>query len=431
MFSSGLLVVIAGPSGAGKTTLAHHLVSTFPNTRFSVSTTTRKPRRGEEQGRDYDFVTTAEFSRRREQGFFLEWAEVHGNSYGTDGNWVRSQLAGGRSVVLDIDVQGAMQVKRTVPSAVLVFVLPGSREELLSRLSGRSTDSAETVSRRMRAAAGEVSALGSFDYFIENRRLEDTLKILEAVFASESRKLRNIGWPAAAGEYHPGHTRGLSWWKGRRVVVSSGPTREMIDDVRFVSNRSSGLMGVSLSEAFLAGGAEVTLVSGPAMRADPPGAVKLLSVESAEEMLEALRRETVDADLLAMAAAVSDYRPEAAVPGKIRRQGKVLSLNLVPTIDVIASLDSPCPVLAFALEYGDRSEEEALRKMKSKGAFAIFLNRGDIPGIAMESTDNSGRLFFSSGSPPVSIAQGSKKFAAMGIAAALGREMGGDHDFQG
>lgn len=423
MFSSGILVVIAGPSGAGKTTLAHHLVKTFPNTRFSVSTTTRKPRGGEKQGLDYDFVTTAEFSRRREQGFFLEWAEVHGNFYGTDGNWVRRQLARGSSVVLDIDVQGAMQVKRCVPSAVLVFVLPGSREELLDRLTGRSTDSAETVDRRMKAAAGEVSALGSFDYFIENRRLEDTVKMLEAVFASELRKLSNIGWPVAAGEYHPEHINGLSWWKGRRVVVSSGPTREMIDDVRFVSNRSSGLMGVSLSEAFLAGGAEVTLVSGPAMRTDPPGAVKLLRVNSAEEMLEALRRETLGADLLAMAAAVSDFRPETAVPGKIRRRGKVLSLNLVPTVDITASLGSPCPVLAFALEYGDRSEEEALEKMKRKGAFAIFLNRGDMPGIAMESPDNSGRLFFSSGSPPVSIARGSKKFAAMGIAAALGREM--------
>lgn len=428
MFSSGILMVIAGPSGAGKTTLAHHLVSIFPDARFSVSATTREPRGEEVDGEDYNFVSDAEFQQRIRKGSFLEWAEVHGNRYGTDGDWVRRELSTGNSVILDIDVQGAVQVKKAVPSAVLVFVLPESRETLLKRLRGRSTDSEETVAGRMKAASGEVASLGSFDYFILNDELGKAQLAVTTIYDSERMKLKNAGWPMAAREYHPGYFQGLSYWKNRKVVVSSGPTREMIDQVRFVSNRSSGLMGVSLAEAFLEAGAKVTLVTGPARDADPPGPVRLVKVESASDMLEALKTETADADLLAMAAAVADFRPVETLPGKLRRTGSRLDLQLEPTEDILASLATGCPVLAFALEYGDEAGESAVAKMTRKGAEAVFMNRGDVSGTGMETDDNSGILFFASGSAPVPMARGSKKHLALGIAAAMGRELEGNEN---
>ena len=422
MSSNGVLVVIAGPSGAGKTTLSHHLVDSFDDTGFSVSTTTRKPRGEEVNGKDYDFVTADEFQSRIKGDFFLEWAKVHGNYYGTDGNWVRGELSKGRSVILDIDVQGAVQVKNAVPSAVLVFVLPKSRDTLLERLRGRSTDSEETVSRRMMAAAGEVASLGSFDYFILNDELHRAQSALESVFSAERMKIKNLGWPYPAREYDAAFFRGLSCWRNKRIVVSSGPTREMIDQVRFISNRSSGLMGVSLSEAFLEAGADVTLVTGPAKEADPPGPVRLIKVNSAQEMLETLSTETRGADLLVMAAAVADFKPVETWPGKLRRTGSVLDLHLQPTSDILASLEPECPVLAFALEYGEGASDSALSKMSRKGAAAVFMNRGDLSGQGMETPENAGVLFFSSGSDPVKIPRGSKKHTAFGIAAALGRE---------
>jgi len=422
MFSSGILIVLAGPSGAGKTTLSHHLVNSLSDTVFSVSATTRAPRGEEIDGRDYFFVTPEEFGRRVEQSFFLEWAEVHGNLYGTDGEWVRGQLASGRSVVLDIDVQGAVQVKKAVPSAVLVFILPSDRETLHERLLARSTDSRETVEARMRAASGEVASLGAFDYFIQNDTLESSRLAVETIFKAEKMKLRSLGWPVTAMKYHPGYFDGLEFWNGMKVVVSSGPTREMLDDVRFISNRSSGLMGVSLAEAFLAAGARVTLVSGPARNMTPPGPVRLVSVGSAEEMKNTLSRETLNADLLVMAAAVSDFRPENRLPGKIERKEDSLTVSLFPTTDILASLSGTFPVLAFALEYGEEAVFRARAKMTRKNAAAVFINRGDVPGEGMESGENSGKLIFADGRTPVSIPRGSKKFVAFGMAAALGRE---------
>jgi phosphopantothenoylcysteine decarboxylase/phosphopantothenate--cysteine ligase len=237
-------------------------------------------------------------------------------------------------------------------------------------------------------------------------------------------KVMNLGWPESAFEYHPGYFDGLSYWSGRSVVISSGPTREMLDEVRFISNRSSGLMGVSLAEAFLAAGASVTLISGPAARMTPPGPVKLVSVESAEQMKNALALETAGADLLVMAAAVADFKPLNRISGKMERKGESLDIRFIPTPDVLASLSDKCPVLAFALEYGDEAFPKAKAKMLRKGAGAVFLNRGDIPGEGMETGGNAGQLIFADGSTTVDIPRGSKKHVAFGIAAAMGRKFG-------
>lgn len=423
MFSSGMLFVLAGPSGAGKTTLAHYLVDNHQGADFSVSTTTRASRGEEIHGEDYFFVDDEEFSRRIENSYFLEWAHVHGNRYGTESSWVRNQMACGKSVILDIDVQGAVQIKEVMPSAVLIFVLPASSDVLRNRLNQRNTDSGKTVETRMLAASGEVSFMGVFDYFICNDVLEKAKHQVESIFLAEKMKLLNIGWPVQALDYHSGYMNGLSFWEGKRVVVSSGPTREMIDQVRFVSNRSSGLMGVSLAKAFLAAGAEVVLVSGPAFNMEPPGPVRLVKVGSANDMLSALQEETVDADLLVMAAAVADYSPLSPLSGKLKRGDGNISLTLEPTPDITASLDCSCPVLSFALEFGENAIERARLKMKRKGAFAIFLNMGDKPEVGMETACNTGTLLFASSENNIEIPFGSKKFVAFGIAAALGREI--------
>jgi guanylate kinase len=421
MSSRGLLVVIAGPSGAGKTTLARHLVETFPEAVFSVSCTTRPPRGSERDGVDYRFLSDDDFSGLVASSHFLEWAEVHGNRYGTSGEWVRNTLAAGGSVVLDIDVQGALQVKRAVPAAVLVFVLPPDPAELGRRLSGRGTDSCDTVTKRLSAASGEVALLGAFDYFMANDFLASSLVGIESVYRSERMRLASQSWPSEAVSYHTGVFSGLSAWKGKRVVVCSGPTREGMDDVRFISNRSSGLMGLSMVNAFLDAGAIVTMISGPCRHDAPPGSVPLIRVETADEMLAALHEVVAGADFLVMAAAVGDYRPKVFTPGKLRRGDGIL-LELEPTPDLLESLNAPCPVLSFSLEYGPDCRERAQEKMRKKGSFAVFMNRGDIPGQGMESETNCGELLFADGSSAV-VPGGSKRFVSLAIAGILGERL--------
>ena len=164
----GDLFVISAPSGTGKSTLCHRLMEETPGVAFSVSHTTRSPRRGEVDGVDYHFVPRDVFIEMAAGGEFLEWAEVHGNCYGTSRSSVMAMLDGGQDVLLDIDVQGAMQVRDIFPDAVLVFILPPSFEVLEERLCKRGTDSRETIRLRLKNAHRELAAVKEYHFLIVN-----------------------------------------------------------------------------------------------------------------------------------------------------------------------------------------------------------------------------------------------------------------------
>ncbi|MCI0573580.1 MAG: guanylate kinase [Myxococcaceae bacterium] len=182
----GLLLVLSAPSGAGKTTLARKLLEVTPNTHFSVSVTTRRPRGREQQGLDYDFVDTETFQRRIERGEFVEWAEVHGHFYGSPESSVARARATQGLTIFDIDVQGGQAIKRKHPDAVLVFVLPPSIEELERRLRERRTDSDETIRRRMLAARSEMErGVASYDYIIVNDDFERAFGELRSIVVAE------------------------------------------------------------------------------------------------------------------------------------------------------------------------------------------------------------------------------------------------------
>ena len=177
----GTLIIITAPSGAGKTTLVRGLLERDSQIRLSVSYTTREPRAGEADGRDYHFVDIAKFRELRDRGEFLEWAEVHGNYYATSKVWLKEQIAAGRDILLEIDWQGAQQVRKAFPGAVGVFVLPPSLEELEARLRGRGTDSDDVIARRLLGARGEMRHVGEFDYVILNNELQCAVDDLVAV----------------------------------------------------------------------------------------------------------------------------------------------------------------------------------------------------------------------------------------------------------
>ncbi len=181
---AGKLYIVTAPSGAGKTTLVRHLIDNDRRVRLSVSCTTRAPRTGELNGREYHFITVPEFLEKIEKGDFLEWAQVHGNYYGTSKSWIEREMADGNDVLLEIDWQGAQQVRKLFPTAMGIFILPPSLDELERRLSGRGTDSAETISRRTAAARDEMRHVGEFDYVIINDDLreacDDLLSVVRA-----------------------------------------------------------------------------------------------------------------------------------------------------------------------------------------------------------------------------------------------------------
>ena len=172
---------MAAPSGAGKTTLVRLLLENDSSIRVSISTTTREPRVGEKDGREYHFVEVEDFLEMVSRGEFIEWAEVHGNYYGTSRRWIENELAAGRDVLLEIDWQGAQQVRKAFPKAIGVFILPPSLAALKERLAGRGTDSAQTIARRFAAARDEMRHVDEFDYVIINDDLQQALGHLLAV----------------------------------------------------------------------------------------------------------------------------------------------------------------------------------------------------------------------------------------------------------
>ena len=188
--------IVSAPSGSGKSTLVEKLIERVCNLRFSVSYTTRRPRGTEQDGRDYFFIPLAEFKRRIAQGEFLEWAEVFGNYYGTHKGELQRASDEGMDLVLDIDVQGARQLKEKIPAAVTIFILPPSRQILEQRLRARSQDAGDVIERRLREAAEEIRNYSQYDYVLVNREVEasvdNLVSIVKAVRSRRERMEREI-----------------------------------------------------------------------------------------------------------------------------------------------------------------------------------------------------------------------------------------------
>jgi guanylate kinase len=180
----GILVVISSPSGAGKTTLAHRLAEE-ERLEFSVSYTTRSPRAGETDGVDYKFITEDEFSSMVERNEFAEWAQVHGNRYGTAIHTVNRALEDGKDYLFDVDYQGGAQIRRQWPAeSVLVFILPPSMAELERRLRRRATDAPEAIDRRLATAKRELEHFAEYDYLVVNDNLDTALKELSSIYVA-------------------------------------------------------------------------------------------------------------------------------------------------------------------------------------------------------------------------------------------------------
>jgi len=188
---SGTLFIISAPSGAGKTSLLTKLVQEQADIRTSVSHTTREKRPGEKDGSDYHFTSVEAFQRMTREAAFLEQAEVFGNYYGTEEAWVDAQLNQNTDIILEIDWQGAQQVRKLKPEAVSIFILPPSKEALFERLNGRGQDSDEVINKRMAQAAEEMSHFLEYDYVVINDQFNEALEQLKAIFISQRLRLKN------------------------------------------------------------------------------------------------------------------------------------------------------------------------------------------------------------------------------------------------
>ena len=189
----GNLFIVSAPSGAGKTSLVNALLESTTGIDLSVSYTTRAPRPGEVDGREYHFVDREKFLEMAERGDFLESAEVYGNLYGTSQSWIQAEIDGGRDILLEIDWQGAGQVRKIFPDSISLFILPPSLQALEIRLKGRKQDSAEVIERRLQAARDDIGHVGEFDYVIINDKLDEAVQQLKAiVIAAGLRRERQL-----------------------------------------------------------------------------------------------------------------------------------------------------------------------------------------------------------------------------------------------
>lgn len=191
--NKGILVVVSGFSGAGKGTVMKRLMEKYDDYALSVSATTRNPRPGEEDGREYFFRTRDEFEKLIEEDALLEYAQYVENYYGTPRSYVEEQLQAGRNVILEIEIQGAMKIKEKIPEALLVFVTPPTVEELERRLTGRGTETAQVIADRLARAGEEAKGMGQYDYILVNDTVEECVDHLHQIIVSEhSRAFRNV-----------------------------------------------------------------------------------------------------------------------------------------------------------------------------------------------------------------------------------------------
>lgn len=182
----GNLFIVSGPSGAGKTSLVNALEKSNLPLKVSVSYTSRPPRPRDVEGVDYHFVSREIFLSMAQNGDFLESAEVYGNLYGTSHAWIESEIAGGQDILLEIDWQGAQQVRQKFPSSIGIFILPPSVQALVTRLQGRGQDSAEVIAKRLHAAQADIAHVVEFDYVIINDVMDDALRQLQSIIVAES-----------------------------------------------------------------------------------------------------------------------------------------------------------------------------------------------------------------------------------------------------
>lgn len=182
---NGFLLVLSGPSGTGKNTLMDQVIPRIPNLKYSVSATTRSPRPGEVEGEDYFFVSDQEFDEMIANNQFLEWAEFVGNRYGTPLSFVEEQIKSGYTVIMDVDIQGALQIREKMPEAVLVFLLPPTWEDLRVRLKKRGQDPLEEINRRLERSYEELRYIVDYDYFIINDNLAKATERLITIITAE------------------------------------------------------------------------------------------------------------------------------------------------------------------------------------------------------------------------------------------------------
>lgn len=187
----GIIFVISAPSGTGKTTICEQLLKNFHNLKMSISHTTRKPRAGEKNGVNYYFISEAKFKEMIEKGDFIEWAEVYGNLYGTSKRMINDLLNSGSDVLLDIDIQGAKNIKKIYNKSVLIYLLPPSIEELKIRLQNRKEDS-ETIEKRLSKVADEINEYKFYDYLVINDDFEEALKKVMCIIQAERLKVKRI-----------------------------------------------------------------------------------------------------------------------------------------------------------------------------------------------------------------------------------------------
>ncbi len=190
--NKGNIFIISAPSGAGKTTLCRMILEQLDDIEFSISYTTRPPRPGEVDGRDYYFVSKDEFMQMVQEGEFIEWAEVHGNLYGTSKKRLLERVSKGIDVLLDIDTQGAAQIKEKGLEAVYIFILPPSLSVLRERLEGRASDSEDVINRRLKKAVEEIAAYKMYNYVIINDKLDEAFELLKAVVLSKRVAIESI-----------------------------------------------------------------------------------------------------------------------------------------------------------------------------------------------------------------------------------------------